>query len=578
MADPVTDLSHQSFTLHPQLRIMDRRSTLEVLFTGRNSTRQRTAIQKTAGGGGTLAPYTGPWNATTAAHLLRRTTFGPTQGELDQAVQNGLSWTLNELFKKEPLPTPPINYYFNDDPYVPIGSTWIDAPYSASANLKTHRNNSLFAWTVGIMLGNGLRLREKMTLFWHNHFVTSRIDVNDPKYTYIYISLLRENALGNFRELTKQITVDPSMLRYLNGNQSTAAKPNENYAREVMELFTIGKGPQVGPGDYTNYTEDDVLALARVFTGWRERGYNTQTPGVPVESYYTDSRHDKTTKQLSHRFNNAVITNGGDQEYKTAIDIIFQQDECARYICRKLYRWFVYYEIDADVEANVIEPMAQTLIQHDYDISWPLFALLQSEHFYDDCIRGAMIKHPIDFVMTMLRQGGWFPGDDLNTKYRWWRLVYTNFDLLQMPYYAPPSVAGWKAWYQEPTYYQGWLNSVTLPNRANVAKTMTGRGIKLGNLYAPLPLLDWVASLDDPYDPIALIDELAAQLFPRNISDKKKEYLLEVLLPGLPEYEWTVEYGDYLANPNDEDLEKAVVNKLSNLISTMMQMPEYQLS
>ncbi len=525
-----------------------------------------------------MAPYTGTWDRSAAAHLLRRTTFGPTQGEIDQSVQNGLSWTLNQLFKKDPLPTPPINYYFADDPNVPIGNTWVDSPYDASVNLKGYRINSLYAWTVGIMLGGGLRLREKMTLFWHNHFVTGRIEVNDPKFQYVYISLLRDNALGNFRELAKKITIDPSMLRYLNGNQSTAAKPNENYAREVMELFTIGKGPQVGPGDYTNYTEDDVLALARVFTGWRDRGFNSQTPGVPVESYYTDGRHDKSSKQLSHRFNNAVIPNMGDQEYSHAIDVIFEQDECARHICRKLYRWFVYYEIDADIEANVIEPMAQTLIQHDYDISWPLFELLGSEHFYEDCIRGAMIKHPVDYVMTMLRQGGWFPGDDVNTKYRWWRLVFNNFTLLQMPYYAPPSVAGWKAWYQEPSWYQGWLNSVTLPIRATVAKTMTNRGLKLGNLYAPLPLLEWVASLDDPFDPIALIDELSLQLFPRGVSENKKAYLLEVLLPGLPEYEWTIEYGDHLANPNDEELAKAVLNKLSNLIATMMQMPEYQLS
>lgn len=557
---------------------MDRRSTLELLFSGRTTSKSKEATHKTVAGGGTLAPYTGPWNRETAAHLLRRATFGPTQAEIDQSVQNGLSWTLTELFKKDPLPTAPINYYFTTDPYVAVGETWIDQPYDASVNLKGYRNNSLYAWTVGIMLGGGLRLREKMTLFWHNHFVTSRIDVNDPKFQYIYITLLRSNALGNFRELTKKITVDPSMIRYLNGNQSTANNPNENYAREVMELFTIGKGPQVGPGDYTNYTEDDVLALARVFTGWRDRGYNTLTPGVPVESYYTDGRHDKTAKQLSHRFNNAVITNNGDKEYADAIDVIFQQDECARYICRKLYRWFVYYEIDETIEANVIEPMAQTLIQHDYDITWPLFELLGSQHFHEDCTRGAMIKHPVDYVMTMLRQGGWFPGTDTNTKYRWWRLVFSNFELLQMPYYAPPSVAGWKAWYQEPTWYQGWLNSVTLPIRAEIAKVMCGRGLKLGNLYAPLPLLDWVASLDDPYDPIALIDELALQLFPRGISENKKTYLLDVLLPGLPEYEWTIEYGDYLANPNDEELEKAVLNKLSNLISTMMQMPEYQLS
>lgn len=557
---------------------MDRRSTLEVLFTGKTVSR-RTHLNQVNSGNGGLEPYTGPWTKETAAHLLRRSTFGATQAEITEAVNLGLDGLISKLFEPQPLPAPPINNISTNDPNVPIGETWIEAPYDAVVNLKGYRITSLNAWTVNNMLQGGMNIREKMTLFWHNHFVTSRVDVNDPKFQYVYITLLRQHATGNFKELTKQITVDPSMLIYLNGNQSTKTKPNENYARELLELFTIGKGPQVTPGDYTNYTEDDVLAMAKVLTGWVTTGYNTLNPDIKVASEFRIARHDTGSKTLSHRFDNAIITNLTDQEYAHLIDIIFQKDECARFIARKLYRWFVYYDIDATTEIEVIEPMAQLILANNYEVQPAIEALLSSAHFYEDCILGAMIKHPVDFVMSMLRQSGWSAPGNLNLNYRYWALVFPSFGLMQMAYYDPPSVAGWKAWYQDPSYYQTWINSVTLPIRSSLVKLMTFTGLKIGNNpAAPFPVLTWVGTLENPFEPDGVIDGFALQMFPRPISAEKKAYLKEVLLPGLPDYEWTVEYADHLANPSDTDLANAVANKLRNLISTMMQMPEYQLS
>lgn len=557
---------------------MDRRSTLEVLLTGKVASKRKVSKSSFLGNGG-LEPYTGPWTTETAAHLLRRTTFGPTQSEIAESVSLGLNGTVIKLFESQAMPAPPINHLATNDPNVALGETWIDAPYDAVVNLKGYRITSLYAWTVGIMLQGGMNIREKLTLFWHNHFVTSRVDVNDPKFQYVYITLLRENAMGNFRDLTKKITIDPSMLQYLNGNQSTKTKPNENYARELLELFTIGKGPQAGPGDYTNYTEDDVIAMAKVLTGWITTGFNTLNPDIKVASEFRIARHDTGAKTLSHRFDNEVITNLADQEYAHLIDIIFQKSECARFLARKLYRWFVYYDIDAVTEADVIEPMAQLIYSNNYEIQPALEALLSSAHFYEECILGAMIKHPVDFTMSMIRQSGWSAPGNLNLNYRYWALVFPSFGLMQMAYYDPPSVSGWKAWYQEPSFYQTWINSVTLPIRSNLVKTLTFTGLKVGNNpAATFPVLTWVATLENPFEPDPLIEGLALQLFPRPISAQKLAYLKEVLLPGLPDYEWTVEYTDHLANPADTDLANAVSNKLRNLIATMMQMPEYQLS
>ena len=120
------------------------------------------------------------------------------------------------------------------------------------------------------------------------------------------------------------------MLRFLNGNTNTKQSPNENYARELLELFTIGRGPQVAEGDYTNYTEDDVVELAKALTGWKFKKLDT---GETV-SYFRKGQHDPTDKQLSHRFDNQIIQNGGENEYKTVVDIILNKKEVAKYICR----------------------------------------------------------------------------------------------------------------------------------------------------------------------------------------------------------------------------------------------------
>lgn len=283
-----------------------------------------------------LAPYDGPWGIEQAAHLLRRTSFGPPYRLFKEAVEKGLEATVNELFSDRPQPGPPINYYFENDPNVPVGATWIDAPYSLSTNLRTYRFNSLRGWTILQMMEEGISIREKLTLFWHNHFAINNI--NDPRYLYKYIALMRVNAWGNFRELAKAVTIDPAMLRFLNGNQNTRNAPNENYARELLELFTIGKGDLAGPGDYTNYTEEDIREMARVLTGWRDQGFNTINADLKVDSFFRPFQHDTGIKRLSFRFDETEIGNMGDQEYVHLIDIIFQKEEVARHICRKLYR------------------------------------------------------------------------------------------------------------------------------------------------------------------------------------------------------------------------------------------------
>lgn len=553
---------------------MDRRATLATLLgQSKVKTTKSRALPPVYS---SLAPYTGTWGREQAAHLLRRTTFGPSKALIDAAVQNGLEATLTQLLADRPLPDPPVNPANLTDPNVPVGATWINAPYSATVNLAGYRNQSLRAWTFGLMVNEGISIREKMTLFWHNHFSVN--DISDPKFLYRYITLLRSSALGNFRQLVKDITIDPAMLRFLNGNQNTRTAPNENYARELLELFTIGKGPQAGPGDYTNYTETDVIQMARVLTGWRDRGFNTVNPDVQVESFFTLTRHDLGVKQLSHRFDNITIPNLGENEYARLVDIIFQKNEVARFICRKLYRWFVYYDISETTEAEVIEPMAQILIANDYNIRPALEALLRSEHFFDILSFGPMIKSPMDFVVGAFRQFS-IPFSPLLSRYynAWFNLIRLTISM-QMEYFNPPDVAGWKAYYQEPSFYRTWINAATLAPRSRFTETLATTGYVYNTVRHNVNVLQLVQTVSDPLDPVVLIQEWSEWLYPRPLADNQLTYLKEILLPGLPDYEWTLEYNDYLNNPNDNNLRQAIEAKLRNLLRAMLSMPEYYLS
>lgn len=522
--------------------------------------------------GGTLDKYQGEWGRRQALHLLNRTMTGPSREQIDFAVDQGPEAIVELLLEDRPLPDPPVNYLNENEPFTPLGETWVDKP--VTLELLGERFASLYGWQFGLLLEEGISIREKMTLFWHNHFVTA--DIGVPKIVYQYITLLRENALGNFRELTKAITVNPSMLLYLNGAQNTKFAPNENYARELLELFTVGKGALAGPGDYTTFTEKDVQEISRVLTGWRVR-FEFET-GNNAEALFNPFFHDDGEKQLSERFDNAIVTNGGENEYADLIDIIFQQDAAARFICRKLYRWFVYYVIDDEIEQTIIAPMAQILRDNDFDIKPVLRALLMSEHFYDTNSIGCIIKNPIDFFNGLLKQFKVRFPEDFQQKYALWNGIFRIAELLQMIYYQPPSVAGWKAYHQAPTYNQLWINSVTLILRQYITDVMSTTGFESFNGRFKVDALRFVEEIENVDDPNELIRGIADIVFPNSLEQAQIDVLKEVLIPGLPDFEWTFEWQAYVNNPGNDEIRLAVETRVRLLLRAMLARPEYHLS
>lgn len=536
-----------------------------------------------------LSTYSGNWTTAEANHLLRRASFGCSQDTLTEALNLGLDGTISKLFEVKPMPEPPLKYELDGternevyDPDVVYGETWVNAPpypvlstQQATNKALRARNRSLYAWSFIQMQASGISIREKLTLFWHNHFVA--VNTN-PHREFYYINTLRANALGNFKELTKQITIDPNMLVYLSGNQNKNTAPNENYARELLELFTLGKGEAVGNGDYTNYTEEDIVAIAKILTGWKVKGL--QAPDT-LTSFFSNFNHTKGSKTLSHRFNNAVIEENGAEEYKDLIDLIFEQEECSKFIMRQFYKWFVNAEISNDIELNVIIPLAKILRDNDYEITPALKVLFASEHFFESTF--CMIKSPIDLMLSvtksLLFEG---PITTIKEQYDYALVLYSACLDLNQDIFHHTDVAGWKAYYQAPLFYKSWVNSFLLPKRLDFCRIIvTGGDLIINDVtytIPPLiPVLTIVSKIENANDPNILIRSLSNLLFNYEVSEEQIITLKEFLIPGLPDFEWTVEYSEYLADNTNTSLVISVDKKLRNLLSTMVQMSEFQI-
>ncbi|MES1249412.1 MAG: DUF1800 family protein, partial [Chitinophaga rupis] len=198
-----------------------------------------------------LTEYSGEWGTTEVVHLLKRTLFGAAASDISHFLSLSMSDAVDELLTPAPAPsTVPLNHYSSDGYTDPTGvapwDTWINTGVDyPDTEMNTKRINSLQCWWIGQMLNQGRSLHEKMTLFWHNHFaIDSQLHIEDipARPWYDYYLALRSNALGNFKALAKAITLNPGMLCFLNGNTNKKTAPNENYGRELQELYTIGKG------------------------------------------------------------------------------------------------------------------------------------------------------------------------------------------------------------------------------------------------------------------------------------------------------------------------------------------------
>lgn len=522
----------------------------------------------------TIDPFTGTWTNQNLKTLLHRTMFGYGLSQWKTWSGQSKDDIVEGLMTNVPAPDPPVNIDFKDDPYVSIGETWVNSPYPrGNKEALRSRRLSMISWLITEITDKNSTIYPKMILFWHNHFPIEKM--GDMRYNYSYYDLLHRHALGNFKQLTLEMTIEPAMLRYLNGNKNTKTNPNENFARELLELFTIGKGELVGEGDYTHYTEQDVQAIAASLTGWRDYGYYN-SEREDFGSIFRPNRHDPSTKTLSARFDQVEIPNLDDEEYKRVIDIIFQKKEVARFLSRKLFRWFVGSEIDEEVESHVIRPMGDLMYDNDYEIAPALEALLKSQVFYDETYCGSIIKNPLEYLLSLYHHISFTLDDQSEKYYQRYQSVFNTAAVLGLTYFNVPQVAGWKAYYQAPGWYRHWITTTTLSQRNQYAQGLLSINTRFGESHFGSDMLSLIGEFDDPGDPNELIREMTLYMLPKPLNDDQIISLKEYFIPGLPDYEWTVEYNQYLDDPQDKKLRRALNNKLKTLAYFIISLPDYQ--
>jgi uncharacterized protein (DUF1800 family) len=531
------------------------------------------ALQK---GTAYLTEYTGVWGRAEVIHLLRRTTFGVRQADITTLQAMSMSNAVDYLFSNVPAaaPAPPLNNYntttYTDPTGVAAGATWVAAAYG-DGTVNSKRRTSLKAWWMGLILDQNLSILEKMVFFWHNHFATELSTIGDARYGYIHHAMLRENALGNFKTLVKKVTVDMAMLRYLNGYVNTKTAPDENYARELQELFTVGKY------NFPNYSEDDVKAAARVLTGWR---INATT----LTSYFDPNRHSTGNKVFSAFYNNTVINYqsgaAGEQETEQLIDMIFAQTETANYICQKLYRYFVYYDIDSTTQTHVIDPLAALLITSNFDIVPVVKKLLKSDHFYDVLSRGCYIRTPLDYIIGTFRTTGIrLPATfTVEQQYKVWAYLVTYAANNGLDLGEPPNVSGFPAWYQTPEYYELWINSNTYPKRLMFTDMMLGSGFTAGTgSTIRIDVLAFTKTYAQAGDPDLLVAYFCSLFIGLDISAAQKDSYKSILLSGqTSNYYWTNAWDTYILSPTTANA-NIVKPRLTSLLTELTRLPEHQL-
>jgi uncharacterized protein (DUF1800 family) len=455
------------------------------------------------------------WDISNAKHLLSRCLFGYSRKDLDKALSytTAAEFVEKELLADRALPAPPGDWVTE----VPVNNS-----------LQGDRYRTMTYWWYDLMLGEGTNMREKMTLFWHNHFVSARDKVEYPQHMYIQNNLFRRSAWGNFRQLTKDVTIDPAMLIYLDGRLSNGTNPNENYAREVMELFTLGVG---------NYTETDIKQAALAFTGWQVSGLN---------AVFNQNRFANVNK--------TIFGKTGNYKYGDVIDLILEKPETAEFICRKLYKEFVFYKPNE----TFVKQMADVFRKNNYEIRPVLKFMLISDEFFNTQYKGAKIKNPMETAIGILKAFDLSPTQITPTAD--WAYILTQTQALQQLLFYPPDVQGWVG-------QRDWISSTTYVVRGSTSDYIVNT---MGNTRATQFKLisnpvNYARTYKTAEDATKFVDDIVSVFLQFPISTAKKQSLVATLLGSTILANWST------STPGAD-------NQIKALLKAIMRLPEFQLT
>ena len=424
------------------------------------------------------------------AHLMRRAGFGASRDELEARVAKGYEATVEELVQPEGQPDVDLD---------------LMARYLPEYGELTGIDSNQQAW-VFRMINTGRPLQEKMVLFWHGILCTGFAKIDNGRMMTVYIDLFRRHGLGNFRELLMELSRHPAMVYYLDNVDNHKGAINENYGRELLELFSLG----VGMDGKFNYTEDDVKAASRAFTGW------SVEPTMPVFPYGRDTwnfRYDPTDHDDSEK---TFLGETGRWKGEDIVDIVMRQPGTARFICRHLYNFFVADEPQVPawkdtppLDTEAIKTMEMAFVDSGYEIRSVLRTMFNSNFFKE--ARFAKIKSPAEVVIGTMR----LVKDHLGVKPGLYPIMQeTTFmgqDLLN-----PPTVEGWHTGKE-------WIDSGTLVERINFVADQVG-DLKLPGVRL---VVDRMSSGSSAMSPEEFVDGCLDLIGPLEVGEKTRGSLIE---------------------------------------------------
>ncbi|HEY8669099.1 MAG TPA: DUF1800 domain-containing protein [Tepidisphaeraceae bacterium] len=433
------------------------------------------------------------------AHLLRRATLGPTIDEIQSASDAGLDTTLEKMLAQlgEPLSKQQIAAQA-------IGGVFLKDGKSLRAG-----------WMLRLLNSPNL-FREKLTLFWHNHFATAISKVENPPMMALQIDTLRELALGNFRQILLAVARDPAMLVWLDNGLNVKGHANENFGRELMELFTLGIG---------NYTEKDVQEVARAFTGWNLQAGRYQ---------FIADKHDEGEKTILGKTGKL---NGDD-----VIEILASSDHTAAFLSRKLWRFFV----SQDPTDKDLAPMIKAYKESNCEIAPVMKAMFTSPRFFDADVIGAQIKNPVEFVVGTVRA---LKASSEPQPYA------DAAAAMGMDLYNPPDVSGWAGG-------ENWISTFTLLERIRLVRQLVGQGGAghIAGLDVNKIITDNFLSTNEE-----IADHFLTQFLQRQAPAKLRATMLTFLTAG-------TRGGAVIKLPSEQREEK-----IRGLVRLILCSPEYQL-
>ena len=449
-----------------------------------------------------------PWDAAKARHLLRRVSLAALPGDVQALTELAPAEAVTRIVtaaRNRPA--------LADPEWIGLRHPgWGEEATQAQRDAFDDQNKEAFQQTVQDLLNRllgdgqsgrfarlGTALRERMTAVWANHYVTDYRSHNTATWLFEYLQILHRGALGDVRRVVREVGTTPAMLQYLNGNQNRVGRPNENYARELLELFTMGTE---GPDGAATYIQRDVAELSRALTGWRTDKRRTD------HAWFDASRFDTGDK--------TVFGRTGPLGYDDVTPLLFAErgPQIAHFLAGVLYRAFVSDE----PHAGVVAALAGQIERAGFELAPAVEALLQSAHFYDDAHVGAVVKAPVEVILGSAQAFGVAQVDRDTSGWVRWQMGRLNQDLVN-----PPDVAGWPGG-------TSWVDTSSLTERE-------GRGQDVVQRYWQ-GIADDVLSRPSAYTAAGVAAEMAAELLPRVPGQPEIDELTELLLSGSPAYSW----------------------------------------